>query len=92
MMREAIRTDRMPPYNADPHVDAFAGDMNLSSKDAQTLIHWIEAGAPRGEGSDPLKINAKVAPEWELGEPDLIIELPAYAVPASGVVDYQNPK
>jgi Copper type II ascorbate-dependent monooxygenase, C-terminal domain len=91
MMREAIRTDRMPPYNADPHVGSFAGDMNLPAKDQQTLIHWIEAGAPRGEGSDPLKINAKVAPEWELGTPDLIIELPAFKVPATGVVDYQNP-
>ncbi len=92
MIREAIRTDRMPPYNADPHVNAFAADMNLRAKDATTLIHWIEAGAPRGEGTDPLKINAKVAPEWELGQPDLIIELPAYAIPASGVVDYQNPE
>jgi peroxiredoxin len=91
MIREAIRTDRMPPYNADPHVNKFAGGMNMSTKDQQTLIHWIEAGAPRGTGEDPLKINAKVAPEWELGTPDLVIELPAYKVPASGVVDYQNP-
>jgi len=91
MIREAVRTDRMPPFHADPHVGAFTGDMNLSVKDTQTLIHWIEAGAPRGDGSDPLKINAKPAPEWELGEPDLIIELPPYKVPASGVVDYQNP-
>ncbi len=91
MIREAIRTDRMPPYNADPHVNAFAGSMNLSNKDEQTLIHWIEAGAPRGAGADPLKINAKPAPEWELGEPDLIITLPSFKVPASGVVDYQNP-
>lgn len=91
MIREAIRTDRMPPYNADPHVNAFAGSMNLSNKDQQTLIHWIEAGAPRGTGEDPLKLNAKPAPEWELGEPDLIITLPSFTVPASGVVDYQNP-
>lgn len=91
MIRESIRTDRMPPFHADPHVNAFVGDMNLTAKDTQTLIHWIEAGAPRGAGSDPLKINAKPAPEWELGEPDLVIELPAFTVPASGVVDYQNP-
>lgn len=91
MIREAIRTDRMPPYNADPHVNKFAADMNLADKDAQTLIHWIEAGAPRGAGEDPLKINAKPAPEWELGEPDLVLTLPAFTVPASGVVDYQNP-
>ncbi len=91
MIREAIRTDRMPPYNADPHVGKFAGGMNLSNGEMQTLVHWIEAGAPRGEGSDPLLINAKPAPEWDLGEPDLVITLPAYKVPASGVVDYQNP-
>lgn len=91
MMREAVRTDRMPPYNADPHIGKFVGDMNLSAQDQKTLVHWIEAGAPRGTGADPLKINAKPAPEWELGTPDMVIELPAYAVPASGVVDYQNP-
>ena len=91
MIRESIRTDRMPPFHADPHVGQFTGDMNLTPKDTQTLIHWIEAGAPRGTGSDPLKINAKPAPEWELGTPDYVIELPAYTVPASGVVDYQNP-
>ncbi|HPI47714.1 MAG TPA: redoxin domain-containing protein [Hyphomonadaceae bacterium] len=91
MIREAIRTDRMPPYNADPHVGQFKDDMNLPVKDAQTLVHWIEAGSPRGAGEDPLKINAKVAPEWELGEPDLVLTLPSFAVPASGIVDYQNP-
>jgi hypothetical protein len=91
MIREAIRTDRMPPYNADPHVGQFAGSMNLGVKDQQTLVHWIEAGAPRGDGADVLKINAKPAPEWELGTPDLILTLPAFKVPASGVVDYQNP-
>jgi hypothetical protein len=92
MIREAIRTDRMPPYNADPHVNKFASSMNLSAQDQKTLIHWIEAGAPRGTGSDPLKINAKAAPEWELGPPDLVIELPPFAIPASGIVDYQNPR
>lgn len=92
MIREAVRTDRMPPYNADPHVGKFTGDMNLSNDDQKTLIHWIEAGAPRGDGEDVLKINAKPAPEWELGTPDLIITLPPFKVPASGVVDYQNPR
>jgi hypothetical protein len=91
MIREAVRTDRMPPYNADPHLLPLKDSMNLTNADQQLLVHWIEAGAPRGEGADPLKLNAKPAPEWELGTPDKIITLPAFAVPASGVVDYQNP-
>jgi mono/diheme cytochrome c family protein len=92
MIREAIRTDRMPPFNADPHVGpGFKDSMNLSQADMKTLVHWIEAGAPRGAGGDPLKASAKPAPEWELGEPDVIITLPEYKIPASGIVDYQNP-
>lgn len=91
MVREALRTDRMPPFDADRHIGTFTDDGNLSLADTKTLVHWIEAGAPRGTGSDPLKTNAKVAAEWELGPPDAIVELPPYTVPASGLVDYQNP-
>lgn len=91
MIREAVRTDRMPPYDADPHVGKFVNAQNLSAAEQQTLVHWVEAGAPRGDGPDPLKVNAKPAPEWDLGPPDLIVEIPAYTVPASGVVDYQDP-
>ena len=91
MIREAIRTDRMPPYNIDPHVGAFRNSMNMKAEDLQTLVHWIEAGAPRGTGDDLLKINAKPAPEWELGEPDIILDVPKFTIPASGVVDYERP-
>ena len=62
MIREAIRTDRMPPYNADPHVGKFSGDMNMSVKDQQTLIHWIEAGAPRGDWLRPAEDQRQAGP------------------------------
>lgn len=92
MIREVIRTDRMPPYNADPHVGTWKADMNLSIDDQRTLVNWIEAGAPRSPSSeDPLKKIAVKAPEWELGTPDLVVTMPEYKIPASGVVDYQYP-
>ncbi|WP_068877074.1 MULTISPECIES: redoxin domain-containing protein [unclassified Phenylobacterium] len=91
MIREVIRTDRMPPYNADPHVGKFSDDKNLSPAEIKTLVHWIEAGAPRGEGTDPLGAVKHVAAEWPLGKPDMVIDIPAFKVPASGVVDYQRP-
>jgi hypothetical protein len=91
MIREVIRTDRMPPYNADPHVGRFSDSRNLSAADIKTLVHWIEQGAPRGDGPDPLASVKHVAAEWPLGKPDLILNIPAYKVPASGVVDYQRP-
>ena len=93
MIRETVRTRRMPPYFADPHIGVFKNDQGLTAEQTKTLVHWIEAGAPRGEGPDPLLANAgKRAPEWptELGKPDVIVDLPAYKVPATGLVEYQN--
>jgi hypothetical protein len=91
MIREVIRTDRMPPYHADPHVGKFSDDQRLTSDQVKTLVHWIEAGSPRGDGPDPLGAVKRVAKEWPLGKPDLLINVPAYTIPASGVVDYQRP-
>lgn len=91
MMREAIRTDRMPPFDADRHYRAFENDENLSEHEMKTLIHWIEAGSPRGEGDDPLAQGVTQRADWPLGTPDLIVDIPAYDVPAAGIVDYQMP-
>jgi hypothetical protein len=82
----------MPPWHADPHYGEFANDRSLSVEETQTLIHWIEAGAPRGDGPDTLAEHSFDYPEWALGEPDVVVEIPAYDVPATGVIDYLNPR
>lgn len=93
MIREAIRTDRMPPFDADTHYRAFANNENLTEKEIRTLVRWIDAGAPSdiGQGEDPLKKAAAGREEWPLGKPDLVVDIPSYDVPAAGVVDYQMP-
>lgn len=91
MIREVLRTKRMPPWHADPHIGVWKNDISLSTEQLQTLVHWIEAGAPRGDGADPLAEIQNAAVVWPLGEPDLILDIPEYTVPASGVVDYQFP-
>ena len=91
MIRDVIRTDRMPPFHADPHVGKFSNDRRLTPDETKTLVHWIEQGAPRGEGKDPLGVKHLVAVEWPLGKPDVVLDVPAYTIPASGVVDYQHP-
>jgi hypothetical protein len=91
MMREVVRVKRMPPWHADPAVGQWQHSAAMNDADTQTLIRWIDAGAPRGEGEDPLLAAKKAATTWPLGEPDLILNIPSYDVPASGVVDYQFP-
>ena len=91
MIREVIRTRRMPPWHADPHIGAFKNGRGLTVEEAQTLVHWAQAGAPRGEGPDPLAQMHNNSVDWPLGQPDLIIDIPPFTVPANGVVEYQFP-
>jgi hypothetical protein len=91
MIREVIRTHRMPPYLADETVGAFQDDERLTPQQIKTLVHWVEAGAPRGKGEDPLAKIKFQAPEWPLGKPDVIVQIPPIKIPASGVLDYTHP-
>ncbi len=91
MIREVIRTQRMPPYGADPTVGHFTDDDRLSADQIKTLVHWVEAGAPRGAGDDPLAKVTFQAPDWPLGRPDMIVDIPEVKIPATGVMPYQNP-
>lgn len=91
MIREVVRTRRMPPWHADPMHGEFANDRSLSAAEARTLVHWAETGARRGEGKDPLALYEHDWPLWQMGEPDVVIDIPPFDVPASGVVKYQYP-
>ncbi len=90
MIREVLRTKRMPPFHADPHYGAWKNDMSLSADQVKTIVNWVEAGAPRGAGEDPLKRPHSRMAEWPMGKPDVIVTIPAFDVPASGLVDYQD--
>lgn len=90
MIRETLRTRRMPPYHSDNHGSIWTDDMRLSDAQLKMVVNWIEAGAPRGTGKDPLPDAAKPAPKWPLGEPDVIVQVPTFQVPATGIVAYQD--
>jgi hypothetical protein len=54
MMREAIRTQRMPPWHADPQYGTFKEDASLTTQETYNLVAWIEQDMPYGSGQDPL--------------------------------------
>lgn len=95
-IREAVRIGHMPPWHADPEYGHFANDNSLKPDYMAKLVQWIDAGALRGDGPDPLSEAVPPSLEdypftWpaELGEPDLILNPPPQSVPATGVVDYR---
>lgn len=91
MMKEVMMTKRMPPAQVDPNVNHFTNARYMDAEDLQTLVHWIDAGSPRGVTEvDPLTLIEPPDSVWELGEPDYIVDVPAFTVPATGVLDYEN--
>lgn len=91
MSKETVLNGRMPPHDADPEVGHFAFDRSLSGAEKRDIVRWADAGAPRGDGADPLIEPLAPLKEWPDGQPDLILTVPAYSVPATGVIDYVYP-
>lgn len=92
MIREVLLTKRMPPTQVDPSIGHFDNARYISDAEMQTLVHWIDAGAPRGAAPvDPLaELSFPDRREWQMGEPDFIIKAPRHEIPATGVLDYIN--
>jgi hypothetical protein len=93
-IKAEILAGRMPPWHADPHFNTFANDASLSPAEAATLVTWIDAGAPRGAGPDPLAsappaTNYPFAWPSSLGTPSTIIAIANQSIPATGTVDYR---
>jgi peroxiredoxin len=89
MIREVVRSRRMPPWHADPRYGRFANDARLSDEEVQAILRWVENGAPQGDPNDAPPASAFVD-GWRIGKPDRIIVMPRpYWVPAEGEVKYQ---
>lgn len=80
----------MPPWLPEPGHGDFADNRRLSDRDRELLRAWITAGMPQGDLADaPAPPN--YSSEWELGKPDLVLEMPkAFTTPASGTDVFEN--
>lgn len=91
MIEEVLLTRRMPPWDPAPDHGQFSNGNELTRDEAQTLQRWVSAGAPAGEGADPLREPLPPIPDWVMGTPDVVLELPKpESVPATGVLEYRH--
>src|SRR5215813_13116145 len=76
-IKEEVLEKRMSPFQAVKGYGSFVHDYTLQWRDVELLVSWIEGGAPRGEAKDYPKEEIDkliTGSEWELGEPDLILQ------------------
>ena len=90
MIKEVLLNKRMPPTQVDPYIGHSESARYLDPNDVQTLVHWINNRAPRGDSeADPLEVfTAQDHTQWAFGEPDYIVIGPQNDVPSIGVMDY----
>jgi len=88
-IKQAVLSQKMPPWFADPKFGHFSNDRSMPQADRDTIVKWVDAGAPEGDKKDLPKPLSFIE-GWNIGKPDLVFEMPeAFQVPASGTIDYQ---
>src|SRR5215510_4496805 len=88
-IRERVMTRQMPPWHIDPTVGVqqFKNDMSLTQSQIDTIVRWVDQGAPQGDPKDmPPPKQWNNADEWkaakELGPPDIVVKSADWTMPA----------
>ncbi len=90
-IRARVASREMPPWHLDKTVgiQRFINDVSLSDAQIDTIVGWIDAGAPMGNPGDlparktwPSDDRFKL--EETLGPPDLIVRSKPWTMPAVG--------
>jgi predicted CXXCH cytochrome family protein len=79
----------MPPWQPEHGYGEFENERRLTDLQIATIQKWVEEQTPEGNLAE-----APPAPqfnnEWQLGQPDLVVQPSPYALPADGKDIYYN--
>lgn len=87
-IRENVLKGTMPPWHADPRYGVFSNDRRLTREEIDTLVRWVEGGAPEGDPGD-LPPPVKLEESWTIGRPDAVLSMTEeYTVDPKGQDQY----
>ena len=90
MIVSVTQSRYMPPWHAETGYGDFADSRRLTDAQIATLAAWVSSGMPEGNPKK-LPVLPAFTQGWQLGKPDLIVEMPkAFDLPASGPDIYRN--
>ena len=99
-IRDRVERRLMPPWHLDPSVGIqdFKNDISLTPDEIDTVVRWVDAGAPQGDPADlPEPLEFPRADAWEveamLGRPpDFVVRSTPYVVVANGQDQWWSPE
>jgi hypothetical protein len=81
-IRDRVRARQMPPWHIDKTIgiQEFANDRSLTDAELDTIVRWVDAGAPKGDPKDmppprqwPSEQGWNFAKLFGQAEPDLVV-------------------
>lgn len=77
-IKQQVGQRKMPPYFAHPDSLPMEGDLNLTEAEIDTILSWVDQGAPRGNPKDlpPPRVFETYEGGWQLKEPDIVLQIP----------------
>jgi hypothetical protein len=78
-IRQKVLAREMPPWHIDKNVGVqrFSNDISLSDEEIAVIVKWVDSGALQGNPADmPPARKFEDKETWQIGQPDLIINLP----------------
>lgn len=79
----------MPPWLPRKGFGEFKDERRLSRDEVQTILRWVQGGAPEGSALD-YQPPPRWRRGWRLGRPDLVLELPRFQLPPDGPDVFRN--
>jgi uncharacterized protein (TIGR03437 family) len=87
---QTVKSHYMPPWKPEPGWAPYRDERRLSEDQIAQIQQWVDDGMPEGDAAKAPKLPA-FPDGWQLGTPDLILEMPAaYSVAADGPDIYRN--
>src|ERR1700681_185048 len=93
-MKTKVANREMPPWFIDKNVRIrkFKGDPSLTDAEVDTIVRWVDDGAPQGNPADmPPPRKFADLDVWNIGKPDVIIQMPKpYILKAHGPDEFAD--
>ena len=97
-IKQKVVAREMPPWHVSKNIgiQQFKNDRSLSQAQIDTIVRWVDGGAPLGDEADmPPPIDFGDPTAWVLaedfGEPDLIVPTTPFTVHAEGQDKWWRP-
>lgn len=87
-IKQAVMRRIMPPWHADPERSVpFHNSRSMTDKEILTISAWVDEGAPEGK-QKPAPTPRLESAAKAFGQPDLVVRVPKFKVPANGTIEY----